>query len=110
MKTFCLILTLGLAFLAVHLDVAEAKLRRGSVTLEEGTNRRGNDIARIEYRGRRRFLQNQSQHFSMEEYLYGPGDQSRIWHRPRGERLEPRSGRYSSGDDCPYCPKHGGSW
>lgn len=114
------LLLLKLAFAAVGPllfapdQEVEARPRKASVTLEEGINRRGNDIARIQYQGRRPFRQHQSQHFTMEEYLYGPGDQSRIWHRPRGERLEPRSdyedlspprgrGRGCYGGVCPNC-------
>lgn len=89
---YLLILLLIVGCIAPFTDLAEAGRRRNAkVTLEEGVNRRGNDIAQIKYTGRRGFRNSQAQHFSMEEYLYGPGDQSRIWHRPRGERLNPRS-------------------
>jgi hypothetical protein len=107
-RTCCLILSAVLAVVfLVTVDAADAGRRRNwSATLEEGVNRRGNDIARMEFHGTRRFKSSASQHFTLEEYLYGPGDQSRVWHRPRGERLNPRSDFFDP--DCGG--RYGGSW
>lgn len=65
----------------VNVDAVLAGGRPHKAIVRAGTDRQGNDFESLEFKGGKRFKHKASNHFSMEEYLYGPGDQSRLWQR-----------------------------
>lgn len=94
LKRISLILLALLAIGACIPEGAEAGKRKKAfgTRITSGTDRHGNDFMDMSHHGSKRFKSSAGRHFSMEELLFGPGDQSNIWDRVRGERLEPRSG------------------
>lgn len=92
LRPICMV-ALAVACVLPFTDVGSAFAggRPHRTRLTAGTDRAGNDFEELTFKGGKRFKHNASQHFSMEEYLYGPGDQSRLWHRDFIQRDNDRS-------------------